>query len=221
MTSAGAPTVILVDHREVDSGIPQALQAMDGVSVQVGQLVVADYVLGPQVAVERKSAADFAASILDRRLFAQAEALREAYGVAAYLVTGTDLYNASNVHPNAIRGALSYLIVLGGVSVLHCKDTDEAALLLATMARHAQQGLGYELSLHVRRKAASPDLQMRYLVEDLPGIGPRTAHALLTEFGSLRALFGASEDELRRVPGIGAKRAHDIYALLSELYSSH
>ncbi|HHX65952.1 MAG TPA: endonuclease [Chloroflexi bacterium] len=218
MAPSVQPIVIRIDHREMGSGVPEALQATEGVSVQVEQLPLADYVLSPRVAVERKTAADFAASIIDRRLFSQAEALRQSYELVVYLVVGPELFEVSNLHPNAIRGALSYLIILGGISVLQCADAEEAAALLATMARHEQQGLGYEISLHLKRKAPSPELQMRYLVEDLPGIGPRTAHALLEAFGSLRDLFAADEAALRRVPGIGPKRARDIYRLLTARY---
>ena len=92
------------------------------------------------------------------------------------------------------------------------------AMLLATMARHGQQGLGYEISLHPSRRRTSPQLQIRYLVEDLPGIGPQMAVALLLHFGSIRALTAASEHELRQVPGIGPQRAQRIHELLSLPY---
>jgi ERCC4-type nuclease len=44
------------------------------------------------------------------------------------------------------------------------------------------------------------------------------ADALLQEFGTLRALFNAEEKELRRVYGIGPKRAACICALLTARY---
>lgn len=209
---------IRVDHRESGSDVYAHLQAMAGIALQVEQLALGDYVLSPRVVVERKSAADFVASILDKRLFAQVEQLQRAFATAIYLVEGESLYRVGNLHPNAIRGALSYLAILGGVSILRSESAEDSAYLLAAMARHEQQGLGYELSLHAKRRSPSPALQMRYLVEDLPGIGPRTAHALLEHFGSLRALFGADEEALRQVAGIGPKRARAIYELLNRAY---
>lgn len=210
--------LIRVDHRESGSDVYAHLQAMAGIALQVEQLALGDYVLSSRVVVERKSATDFVASILDKRLFAQAEQLQRAFATVIYLVEGESLYGVSNLHPNAIRGALSYLVILGRVSLLRSENAEDSAYLLATMARHEQQGLGYELSLHAKRHSPSPALQMRYLVEDLPGIGPRTAHALLEHFGSLRALFGADEEALRRVAGIGPKRARAIYELLNRAY---
>lgn len=218
MRRAEPALLIRVDHREVHSGVPERLGQMDGIVVRIESLDLGDYVLSQRVVVERKSAADLAASILDKRLFAQARQLHGAFERVIYLIEGAGLYQVSNLHPNAIRGALSYLVILEGVSLLRSEDAEDSAHLIATMARHEQQGLGYELSFHAKRRGESPALQMRYLVEDLPGIGPRMAAALLAHFGSLRSLFSASEEELRAVAGIGPKRASAIYELLSRPY---
>lgn len=157
-------------------------------------------------------------SIIDRRLFTQVKKLKGAYELVLFLVEGPTLYEASNVHPNAIRGALSYLVVLEGISLLRTENAEDSAAYMATMARHEQEGLGYEISPHRARRSALPKLQKRYVVEDLPGIGPKMADALLREFGTLRALFNAEKGELRRVYGIGPKRAESIHALLTAHY---
>lgn len=215
----GEPVIVRVDHREVGSGVPEALREIPGVQVCLEHLALADYLLSPSVAVERKSAADLAASIVDRRLFTQVRELAEAYPRVIHLIEGESLYAASNLHPNALRGALSYLAVLAGSVVLRSEDAEDSAWLLATMARHAQQGLGYDVSYHAARRAADPDAQARYVVEELPGIGPKTAHALLERFGSLRALFAADAEALREVPGVGRKRAERIDELLTRRYA--
>ncbi len=216
----GQPVLIRVDHREVVSGVPDRLATLNHVTLRIEQLALADYVLSPRLAVERKSAGDFVASILDKRLFSQVEQLKRTYSQVIYLLEGESLYNAGNLHPNAIRGALSYLAVLQQVSLLRSENPEDSALLLATMARHEQHGLGYDLSLHPKRRTDSPQLQMRYLVEDMPGIGAKTAQALLEHFHTLRALFAATEQQLRQVPGIGPKRAQQIYALLATPYTA-
>jgi ERCC4-type nuclease len=208
------PVVIRVDHRESACGVPEFLRELPGVVIEVEQLGLADYVLSPRLAVERKSAPDLVASILDKRLFAQVEQLKSVYQHVVYLIEGPSLYGISNLHPNAIRGAISYLVVLNNVATLRSDGPEDSALLLATMARHEQQGLGYQISGHFKRRSPAPHLQMRYLVEDLPGIGPKRASALLERFGSLRLLFSATEEELGQVEGIGAKTAHEVYEFL-------
>ena len=219
MIPSGQSILIRVDQREVGSGVPEHLATLEGIILHIERLDVADYVLSQRVAVERKSAADFVASILDKRLFAQMERLRAAYEQVIYLIEGESLYEAGHVHPNAIRGALSFLVILNGASLIRTENPQDSALLLATMARHEQLGLGYELSNHPKRRSPSPQLQMRYLVEDLPGIGPKTARALLERFGTLRGLFNADEEELRQVPGVGPKRARQITELVTRAYA--
>ena len=218
MPTADAETLIRVDHRELASGVPERLAAIDGITLSIETLELADYCLSPQLAVERKTAADLAASIVDRRLFAQVHELTQRFSQVVVLIEGAELYAGSNLHPNALRGALSYLVVLSGASVVRSEGPEDTAQLLATMARHAQHGLGYTLSLHHKRRSPSPNVQTRYLVEDLPGIGPQTARALLGAFATLEALFSADVDALKQVPGIGPKRAQSIRNLATHRY---
>jgi excinuclease ABC subunit C len=52
------------------------------------------------------------------------------------------------------------------------------------------------------------------LLDGLPGIGPSRKRALLTHFGSPEGILAASREELQAVPGLPAKTARDIHALL-------
>jgi excinuclease ABC subunit C len=52
------------------------------------------------------------------------------------------------------------------------------------------------------------------LLDGLPGIGPTRKRALLTHFGSPDAILAASREELQMVPGLPAKTAREIHALL-------
>ena len=52
------------------------------------------------------------------------------------------------------------------------------------------------------------------LLDGLPGIGPVRKRALLNHFGSPDAILAASREELQMVPGLPAKTARDIHALL-------
>jgi excinuclease ABC subunit C len=52
------------------------------------------------------------------------------------------------------------------------------------------------------------------LLDGLPGVGPARKRALLTHFGSPEAVLAASSEELQAVPGLPAKLARDLHALL-------
>ncbi len=51
-------------------------------------------------------------------------------------------------------------------------------------------------------------------LEDIPGIGPARRRAMLTHFGSLKALREATQEELAEVPGMTAPAAGAVYAWL-------
>jgi excinuclease ABC subunit C len=52
------------------------------------------------------------------------------------------------------------------------------------------------------------------LLDDLPGVGPARKRALLNHFGSPEAVLTASSEELQAVPGLPAKVARELHALL-------
>ena len=200
---------IIADFREQNSEVPTHLSNREGVILEFQELPEGDYVLGPDVCVERKEANDFALSIMDRRLFSQALKMKGEYSRPIVLVEGNIFSITSGIDHEALIGALSYLSVIEGISVIYSDCAAKSAAMLATMARHAQHGLGYEVSLRANRpKDKSAVLQ--FIVEGLPGVGGARAQALLNYFGSPLAIFTAPASELAAVPGIGKELAHRI-----------
>ena len=59
----------------------------------------------------------------------------------------------------------------------------------------------------VRAKAMTSSV-----LDDIEDIGPKRKHALLTHFGSVRAISDADMPALLRVPGLGQSAAEKIYA---------
>jgi excinuclease ABC subunit C len=53
-------------------------------------------------------------------------------------------------------------------------------------------------------------------LDDVPGVGPKRRRELLTHFGGLAAMRGASREEIAKVPGISQKLADDIYGVLHD-----
>jgi ERCC4-type nuclease len=201
-------------------GMPATM--LRGMGVKVEELQedegrVDRYLVSSRVAVERRTPYTFLEGIRDRSLFTSAIYLREHFETPILLLEGRIDYEASGFHPQAIRGALSALILEYGLSVLMAADVDETVHLLAMMARHAQVGVP-EISMVPKRKAVSlPDLQRR-VVEMLPGCGRVAARELLQTFGSIARIVEAGPGELRRVRGIGEQRAGEIDEVLNAEY---
>jgi fanconi anemia group M protein len=215
------PVRIVADLAERRSAVYRALAALppEEVDLAAARLPVADYLLGPDLAVERKTAADFAASIADRRLFAQVAALKAAYARPVILIEGGFAGLRTRMHPNALRGALSYLVAIEGLAVLRTDDAEETAPLLVQLARHAQHGLTRLPETVAKPTAADLAARQQRLVAALPDVGPTLARALLLRFGSPRAVFAATEADLRSVPGIGPTRAAAIARALDAAFA--
>ena len=204
---------IVVDSREARSVVHAALQRDPTVTISTRELPCGDYLPHPSFGVELKVGADFVLSIMDRRLFAQVKRMKDEYEQVLFLLIGDPYASRSGMNPDAIRGALSYLMAIEGVSLMMVQDAREAALLLATLARQLQEGLGYEVSLRANKPKDVSDLA-QYLVEGCPGVGPSGAKALLKHFGSPMGVFSASVEELCRAPGVGKKTAERIHMAL-------
>ena len=75
-------------------------------------------------------------------------------------------------------------------------------LLLLQRVRDESHRFAIEFQRSLRSK-----VNFASILEELPGIGPTKRRALLRQLGSLRAVRGASEAELRAVSGISARDA--------------
>lgn len=212
------PLLVRVDMREQSSRVPGALAAYPDVQLEFSALDTADYVLSESVAVERKEAGDFVQSIMDRRLFGQVAKLRAEFERPVLILEGDLGGVRSAISAEAVRGALSFVAVIEGVTVLPTRDAHETAATIRVMARHAQQGLGYRVGLRAPAPA-SEALFAEYLVEGLPGVGRRRAQQLLRHFGTPAAVMRAAPAELTMVEGIGKKSAERIWAALNTPYS--
>lgn len=218
-TEAGM-VALFVDSRETSSGIPARLRSA-GVPIEQQEMAAGDYRIG-EILIERKSANDLAVSIMDGRLFGQAEAINVAADRSMLLVEGHVSTARSQISEDALWGAISALAVYWHMQVIFSTDEAATAKLLERMWRHTTEGLGYEIPLRTGKPQVKPDgACSQYLVEGLPGVGPETARRLVSHFGSARAVFAASPLELRSCKGVGPKTADAIAGALDLRPSSY
>ncbi len=195
--------MILYDHRENRSGIPDELLAR-GLPLRAENLPAGDYVLSDRLIVERKTGSDLAASIKDRRVFEQAERLRAAYPAVVLLVEGEPIH----ISEASWKGALGRVLTLG-VAVLQTSNPLDSADWIARLARQEEAPpSGARGSGRVRREPQAEDI-----LGCLPGISTVNARRLLDHFGSLKDVTAASEAELRAVRGIGPVKAAELARL--------
>ncbi len=208
---------IYIDHREHASGITRELMNAD-VHTKPMQLPVGDYLLSDRTVVERKSTSDFVQSIIDGRLFQQAQELKSNFRNPIIVIEGDDLYTVRNVHQNAIRGALGALAIDYGIPILWTKDVEDTAGLLVVLAKREQLDKKRSVRLRGDKRAMTDNDQMEFLVGGLPSVGALMSKDLLKHFGNVEKVFSASEKELREVPKMGPKKAKEIRRVLEKEY---
>ena len=205
---------LIVDANEPED-IPDRLREL-GVSIEVQKIAPGDYVLGP-VGIERKTLTDFFNSLVRKRLFEQVQRLREAYPQPLLILEG-DLTELSTFkHPQSFLGALLAMELKERVPILTTADKEQTALVLKVLWKSQDKGAP-EYGLRHKPKALSLGQRQRFLVEGLPSIGETLARNLLERFGTVRAIFDASAEELEHTPKIGAGKAAEIVRLVNAAY---
>ncbi len=205
---------IRVDSRESRSGVVERLEAL-GAMVLLELLPSGDYRLGgdPERIVERKQKQDFVASLTDGRLFRQLAEIRAGGQVPLLLLEGDPLSVETQVAPTAIRGALTYLAGIEQVTILPSQSVEDSAELIYSLARQLQKGYQRPGPPSPRRAVTLAE-QRRAVVQALPGIGAKTAEALLARFATPLQIAEASIEELTTVRGITRERAERLHAIL-------
>ena len=144
--------------------------------------------------------------------------LRTADRPVVLVVGESDIYSVRKVHANAIKGMLATIAVSYGIPILKVRNEKEAAGILLAIARREQEGSSSEFTPHSEKKSLSLKELQEYIVSSLPGIGPMIAKPLLREFGSVRKIVNATEDELKKVNLVGDKKSKEIRRVLDSDY---
>lgn len=177
------------------------------------------YVLSKRLVVERRTGGGFIKGIMEKTLFTSAIYLREHYRIPVFIVEGKVNYAYSMIDPQAVRGAMSSMLIQYGMNVLATPDAEETVELLIMMARQEQIGIP-EISLIPKRKAVTVVDMQRRLMEMLPGCGRVMARELLQQFGSVKRIVDASKEELISLRGIGTRKAAQMIDVLNTEYKA-
>ena len=112
-----------------------------------------------------------------------------------------------------------------GLETLYIVDDTEGACIINeahlppySPALHLIQQIrdeAHRFAIQRQRKTLGKKRQQSSL-EAIPGIGPKKRTAILTYFGGLQELMGASEEAISRVPGVGQTLAKIVYEHLHQ-----
>jgi len=199
---------IFIDNREINE-IAILLEKY-GIKVNRKQLEVGDILISNRIAIERKTASDFEASIIDNRLFEQASKMTESYEIPIVVVEGE--MKANRIHQNAFIGAYLSLITDYRISVINTKNLKETAEYIYLLAKREQKKEKRGVRLIAKTKATTPEEKRLRVLESFPSIGPKTAKKIMEEYGSLERFFDSDIKELEKA--IGKAKAREVYEII-------
>ena len=224
-------TRIVVDERERASGIPDLLRNA-GAAIDFAQLVVGDYIVSPEVAVERKSVHDLISSIYDGRLYVQCSELVKNYSRPVVIIQG-DIAVLKQIPEDAEESkarrmaertglaldALATVAMEFRIPVLHAPDVEQTAMLLLAMANKGLQNKASGPLLKKIKKENPFYVQQLSILSSVPGVGEKLAARMLERFKTPQRALMATAAELATIPGFGLARARRVRKVIDTMAS--
>jgi len=227
LAATAQPPRVVVDVREFRSSLPSLLHGRNMIIVPC-MLTVGDYILSPNICIERKSVKDLISSFKDGRLYSQAETMLLHYKSPMLLIE-FDQNKSFTLEPFAdLSGSHS------SVSASNASSDLQSKLVLLTLAfprlRIIWSSSPYQTaeifeSLKTQQEEPDPIAAVRVGLDNdmsaedqafnrepqdmlrvVPGVTSKNLKNLVLEAGSLLEVSNMSENELEKMVGREAGR---------------
>ena len=205
---------VYVDSREVDKVIEKGQEIISRLKkkyMDCGDVVCGD------VAIERKTLGDFSSSVLEQRVFRQAERMQD-YNYRGYVFIVGDieqLWMNPHIRKRFSLGqytnAVSELAMQYNTPCISVRDETHFWEMANKFTKYANEP--NTRKPHIKRKANKNDTLLSILC-CIDGIGVKKATTIIRAC-SLRDLLDMSEKELREIDGIGKKHAKSLKAVFN------
>ena len=231
LAATAEPPRVVVDVREFQSSLPSLLHGRSMIIVPC-MLTVGDYVLSPNICVERKSVNDLIASFKDGRLYNQAETMFKYYRNAMLLIEFdqnksftlepfADLSGSFNsVAPANVSSDLQSKLVLLTLAfpklriIWSSSPYETAEIFESLKAQEEEPDPIAAVQAGLDKDATAEDqvfnLEPQEMLSIVPGVTPKNIKNLVLEAENLREIANMSEPELE--PLVGKAAARQIYA---------
>jgi Fanconi anemia group M protein len=214
---------VVADHRETNANVVNFLSTDESINLDINNnMSVADYVIGQQTAIERKSISDLHDTITGQRsLFEQIKDMSESYDSPVLIVEGggpQDVYS-TNINNNAIRGVLSSVALDFNCPIIYSQSQSDTANIIKMMAKRVQEQDTSDINPHGNKSTKTLSEQQEYIISSIDTVGVKTARSLLSEFGTIRKIILADTDELTQVDGVGETTASKIQNIITSKYT--
>ncbi|KAI8149173.1 hypothetical protein BJV82DRAFT_209509 [Fennellomyces sp. T-0311] len=219
------PPAVIVDMREFRSSLPPILYA-EGLKIIPCTLQVGDYILSPNMCVERKSIADLISSFSSGRLYTQCENMCLHYQTPILLIEFDEnksfsLQSLSDMKSNVTMSDLSSKLVLltltfPKVKVIWSSSPHETAAVFDELKKTEEEPdvekaalIGAESTDDVNN---AYNMTPQDILRSLPGVTSKNYKVLMNAVDNLQELFGLSQDEIKKL--IGEEPARKLHTFI-------
>ncbi|CAF1473771.1 unnamed protein product [Rotaria sordida] len=216
---------VIVDIREFRSELPSLLWKR-GIDIEPVTLEVGDYILTPEICIERKSVSDLIGSLNNGRLYQQALQMTRFYKrpmlliefdqKQAFHLANKQRYNSSEFSSHDLTSKLALLTMhFPKLRVLWCPSPYASAELFEDLKRDREEP-DTKSAMLVTAESELLDDDERYntVVQDLlirmPGVTFKNYKLIMNNVENLRALSQLNENELTTIMG-NSKQASLLY----------
>lgn len=212
MSRLGTSVTLTTDPGQ-QGRLAEHLQEIRGVELEFEELDVGDFVLGGETVMDYKSGTDFILAVVNKEIFDTANRMKAHYRRPMFLLEGDFFTARFHQTPFDVHWAIGHLTGSLGIPVLYSPTPKDSAMLLYTLAVETQHQGDEDRPTRPNQPETRREA-IRFLVEGLPGVSPELARNLLRHFGTARAAFQATREELLEVEGMREKVANRITDVL-------
>jgi DNA excision repair protein ERCC-4 len=187
-------------------------------------LEVGDYILSPDICVERKSVPDLVGSFASGRLFQQAEKMTRFYKLAILLIEFDEhrpfgLQSVSSIGQDIVAGSITSKLVLltlhfPTLRVLWMRSPHVTAQMFDELKQNQLEPDGAEaekVGLEAEDARGQYAIVPQDILRKLPGINPNNVTYVMNHVESLHQLSTLSLDKLTALIGaVNAKQLHEF-----------
>ncbi len=151
-------------------------------NVSYATLAYGDYQVSDNIVFERKSFSDWEGSVIDGRIFRQAEGLRENFKTPIFILEGGPDYRArGHARPKLSKAALhsSYLSITTGfgIPIIPSNNPTETANIIVQSVRRLDK-TSTPINVNIHKKATTESERRQQIFACFSGIGPKLAKEL-------------------------------------------
>ncbi|NXY02616.1 XPF endonuclease, partial [Pteruthius melanotis] len=223
---------IIVDMREFRSELPSLIHRR-GIDIEPVTLEVGDYILTPDICVERKSISDLIGSLNNGRLYAQCVSMCRYYKRPVLLIEfdpnkSFSLIPRGSLQPeissNDVTSKLTLLTLhFPKLRILWCPSPHATAELFEELKQNhpqpdAETAMAVTADSEILPESDKYNPGPQDFLLKMPGVNAKNCRALMTHVKSIAELVTLSKDELSKILG-NAANATQLFDFIHLTYA--